>query len=236
MKKGFYSYLVVSLFVLQFGMILESEAQIKEERNVSPAFTGIEVTGGINLIVGQGAETRIWVETDEEHLDEVKTEVVKGVLKLSMDHGIFEWFSSRTVTVSVTHPDIQYLSASGGADIEGKGVIDSEEIQISSSGGADVELEIKAVRTKLGSSGGADIHVKGETDELEVSASGGSDVKAKDLKARCVIASSSGGADIEVYASEKIKASASGGSDIDYFGPASQVEENESGGGDVTHR
>ncbi|MFW5890189.1 MAG: head GIN domain-containing protein, partial [Marinilabiliaceae bacterium] len=224
--------------VFQAGCFMEGNlhAQNREERKVKDGFTGIEVSSGVDLVVEQGQNTEIVVEASSDHIDDVKTHVSKGVLKVDMSSGVMNWFKNRSATVYVTMPEIETLSASGGADLEGKGEIGSEDLEVHSSGGADVEIEIQATRVVLKSSGGADIVISGETDHLEASASGGSGVKARNLKAKFVTASSSGGANVEVYASEEIRASASGGSDVNYYGPAQMMEKSTSGGGDVTHK
>ena len=233
MKSHSFSFLL-SLFILfQAGCI---HAQNREERKVNAGFTGIEVSSGIDLILKQGENTKVIVEASSDYIDDVKTEVSNGVLKVDMSTGIFNWFESRSAKVYVTMPEIEKLSASGGADLKSKGWISSENLEVSSSGGADVKIEVKATRVVLKSSGGSDIVARGETDHLDASASGGSDVKARGLKAGFVTASSSGGADVEVYALEEIRASASGGSDVIYYGPAQMMEKSTSGAGDVTHK
>ncbi|MGM0376967.1 MAG: head GIN domain-containing protein [Bacteroidota bacterium] len=238
MRNNLFSLLLGLFVIFQAGCFMQGDinAQNREERKVNAGFTGIEVSSGVDLILEQGEDTKIIVEATSKHIDEVKTEVKNGVLKVDMEGGIFSWFENRSATVYVTMPEIETLSASGGADLTSKDEIRSEELEVSSSGGAEVEIEVQATRVVLNSSGGANIIASGETDHLEATASGGSDLQAKGLEARFVTASSSGGADLEVYASEEISATASGGSDITYYGTAQMIEKNESGAGDVTHR
>lgn len=238
MRNNLFSLLLGLFVIFQAGCFMQGDinAQNREERKVNAGFTGIEVSSGVDLILEQGEDTKIIVEASADHMDDVTTEVRSGVLKVNMEGGIFSWFENRSATVYVTMPQIEKLAASGGADLKSSGKISSEELEVSSSGGADVEIEVQATRVVLNSSGGANIVASGGTDHLEASASGGSDLKVRSLEARYVTASSSGGADIEVYASEEISASASGGADVTYYGPAQMIEKNESGGGDVTHR
>ncbi|MFW5754056.1 MAG: head GIN domain-containing protein, partial [Marinilabiliaceae bacterium] len=224
--------------VFQAGCFMEGNlhAQNREERKVKDRFTGVEVSSGVDLVVEQGQNTEIVVEASSDHIDDVKTQVRNGVLKVDMSSGVMNWFKNRSATVYVTMPVVEKLSASGGADLKSNGTIHSEDIEVYSSGGADVEIEIQATRAVLNSSGGADIVARGETEHLEASASGGSDIKARKLNAKFVTASSSGGADVEVYASEEMRASASGGADVNCYGPGQMMEKSTSGGGDVTRR
>ncbi|MFO7999842.1 MAG: head GIN domain-containing protein, partial [Marinilabilia sp.] len=215
------------LLVLSVGFALPVNAQTRDQRTVDRDFTGVSVSSGVDLVLEQGSPAEIIVEADEADLEDVKTELKGDVLNIEKEGGMFNLFQNRSsVTVFVTMPEIKKLSASGGADIKSKGEITSDELDVSSSGGADIEIGIQAQKVVLKSSGGADIIASGSTEHLETSASGGSDIKARNLKAEFVSASSSGGANIEVYASEELKASASGGSDVDCFGPARMVEKS----------
>lgn len=238
MRNNLFSLLLGLFVIFQAGCFMQGDinAQNREERKVNDGFAGIEVSSGVDLILEQGEDTKIIVEATSKHIDKVTTEVKNGVLKVDMEGGIFSWFENRSAKVYVTMSEIETLSASGGADLMSKDEIRSEKLEVSSSGGADVNIEVQATHVVLNSSGGSEIVASGETDHLDASASGGADGKARELKARFVTASSSGGADVEVYASEEISAFASGGSDINYFGPAKMIEKDESGAGGVTHR
>ncbi len=226
-------FLIPLLAVLMIACSTETTSQSREVRNFDENFTQINASTGVDLFVKQGKEVEVIVEADEDIQDKVKTELSGGVLKVYFDGNWFSWFQGKSATVYVTIPEITELSASGGADIKSIGAVKADELIISSSGGADVEISLNASNVVLNCSGGADIFADGSTDFLEARSSGGADIKARQLKAKKVVVSSSGGSDVEVYASREIEASASGGSDVDYYGSPETENVSSSGGSDV---
>ena len=233
MRTIYFTFPLLVAFLIS-TCALESQSQSRQERPVESDFNEISVSSGVDLIVKQGSPAEIIVEADSDDIDDVKTEIKGGKLNVYFDGSVFSWFQSSSAKVYVTTEEIKKLSASSGADLKSVGEIEGESLEISSSGGADVEVSVKADNVILNSSGGADLMAEGETDYLEAHSSGGADIKARQLIAKRVKVSSSGGADVEVYASDEIEASASGGADVDYYGGAKAKKISESGGGDVT--
>ncbi|MGQ1889942.1 head GIN domain-containing protein [Thermophagus sp. OGC60D27] len=227
----YYLWIFIFAFV---GCGIESHSQSREERSVNGEFTEINVSSGVDLVVRQGSPTEIIVEAESSILEKVKTEIKGSRLNVYIEGNVFSWFKTGSVKVYVTTDPIRKLSASGGSDLKSIGEITGDRLEISASGGADVEVSVKATSVYLRCSGGGDLSAEGEADYVEASASGGADLMARQLISKKVKASASGGADVEVYATEEIDATASGGADVDYYGGAKAKKISESGGGDVT--
>ncbi len=233
MKTKHYSVLLILFLAL--CCVPATQSQEQEARPVPEHFTRVSVGSGIDLFITQGEPVTVTVEADNRDMDRVVTDVEGDVLKIFMRSNV-RWVRTRSVKVHLTMPEITSLSVSGGADLRSTATINTQQLSVDCSGGADAYLSVIASDVELSASGGADIDIKGEATTLNASASGGADIDAKNLKAQKAVVEASGGADISVYASEEIKAHASGGSDIDYYGSPAIKAISKSGGGDVTEK
>jgi len=221
---------IASLFVTTLT------AQEKEKRTISD-FTSINVSSGIDLYITQGDAIELEVECDKSVLHRLITKVEGNTLKVYMKSSSgWNWSDNKVPKVYVSYKNLNELNANGGADVYSQNTINSSDLTIKSSGGADIYAEVKSDNVKINSSGGADVKIKGTTNKLTASASGGSDINARELKAQIVKVNSSGGADAIVWAEKEITANASGGSDIDYYGNPEKKSVSESGAGDINQR
>lgn len=207
------------------------------QTRTAESFHAIKVSTGIDLYINQGDVEKIIVEADDDIIDDLKTVVKDGVLKIYMEKK-FNWSWNWNVTrkVYVTVRDLDELHASSGSDVESKGAIQVKDLRIDANSGSDVELELRAEKIYVSTSSGSDAELKGTTEYLEASSSSGSDLDAAELKSKVCKVSASSGADATVYASESIKANASSGGDIRYSGNPSAKDIDESSGGDVYKR
>ena len=69
-----------------------------EKRNV-PGFTGITVSGGIDIYINQGSEDGIAVSAAElKYRDRIKTEVKDGLLKIWYENEGVSWGTGNKIT------------------------------------------------------------------------------------------------------------------------------------------
>ncbi len=214
-----------------------SQAQsVREERQVS-SYDAVKVSTGIDVYIRQGNRQQVTVETDEDDLEDLMTEVRGGELSIYFDNNSSFWnWSDRSATVYVTVTDIKAITSSSGSDVMGETIIVSEDLQLESSSGADMKLQVKAKRLTAESSSGSEMELSGEADEFEGRSSSGSDLDARELTARKARVRASSGSDLAITVLDDIDADASSGSDISYSGRPQYVNIDESSGGDVSRR
>lgn len=205
---------------------------VKETRDVAH-FDGIKASAGINVYLFQGDENKVVVEADENLQKCIITEVNGSVLKCYIDCSIQK---SSKLNVYVNFKNLNIIKASSGSDVYGETVIDTDNIDINVSSGADVKIEVKANSVNCSVSSGADAIIKGKADYFEGDASSGADIKASDLVVKTCKASASSAGDIRITVTDKIEAHASSGGDVTYSGNPEIEHINESSGGDVRHR
>jgi hypothetical protein len=205
----------------------------KETRDVG-TFSSISVSSGIDVYLTQGDKTSVVVVANKDYMDNIVTEVENDKLVIRINRSIT--LRNRSISVYVTTPDINQISASGGADVYGETTLKSERIKLSGSGGADFRLTVDAKELVCNVSGGSDIYVTGNAYDASFHASGGADINAYDLKTKNANVNTSGGSDARVYVTETASFHASGGSDIYYKGNPKKKSVSKSKSCDIVKR
>jgi len=201
-----------------------------EERRVTEDFNSVRGSSGLDVYLTEGDENKIVVEADENLMDVIETEIVNGKLKIGTNQNISR---SKAQKVHVTYVKLESVEASSGADVIGNSVIKNEYLSLSSSSGADLEVDVMAKDLHADVSSGADLKVSGRATNLHASASSGSDLKARDLEVKKCEAKASSGADIVVNVSEEMVGKASSGGDIKYYGDPTAVSVKDGASGSV---
>lgn len=196
-------------------------------------FDRIRAGSGIDVVLNQGPFA-VSAEAPEGKLDRIEIEQQGSELRLGRKSEMTWFGSSGRYVVTVTAPGITAIDASGGADVDVRG-LQGSALSIAASGGADVEATgIQVATLTLSASGGGDIDLAGSCETATINTSGGGDVDGEDLACANVTADASGGGGIEVQASMSAAGNASSGGDIRFIGSPAKVTEQESSGGHVS--
>jgi hypothetical protein len=235
--KGFLLLFVATVFSScgadLFNRIEGNRNVITEKRDIDNDFSRVKVSSGIDLYIKQGSKVALTVEADENLHDYIMTEVDGNQLKIYVDGNIWR-AKARKVYLTVT--DIEELRATSGSDVFSESVIKADDLEVSTTSGADMNIEVEADNVTSSSSSGSDLRIKGKANTHSTSATSGSSINAYGLESKEVTAKVSSGADIGVYASESISAKASSGGDIRYKGNPEKVNKKTSSGGGVSGR
>ncbi|MCC3151945.1 head GIN domain-containing protein [Hymenobacter sp. BT770] len=212
-----------------------AQAQVKQSRQVGN-FQVVQSSGGIDVYLTQGSNTKVVVEASPEAQEHVVTEVEDGTLKIGWERN-YSWQnllkSKGHVNVYITCPRLTGLALSGGADAKGESDFTADDFNLQASGGSDVKLTLTAKTLRSVASGGSDVDLAGRVDRQKVEVSGGSDYNAFALQSNTASVNASGGSDVKISVEGELNSSASGGSDVRYKGNARLVNASHSGGGSV---
>ncbi|HMG66600.1 MAG TPA: head GIN domain-containing protein, partial [Chitinophagaceae bacterium] len=198
MKKIFMPVLLAG-----FSMVATAQKTINdpnaEKRNVS-GFHGVEISGGIDLYLGQGEEAVAISATEPKFRDKIKAEVKDGILKIWYETGsnIHMDFGNKKLKAYVSFKNLDMLEASGGSDIIGEGSIDVSKLSLTVSGGSDFEGKVNIKELRVNASGGSDVNISGIATSVNIDASGGSDFKGYELITDNTTIDASGGSDVYV--------------------------------------
>lgn len=245
-------FILIALTALLFGSCIKYETTetisgsgklTKEIRNIDEDFKKIEVHNNIDLVVEQSDEIEVIVETDAVFQNEITTEVKDGTLVINCKQSkssfsIFGYKCNYTKNIPVKKvlvklPKIEVLEANSAATIENIGVLKSENISLSTSSAAKMNLNTESDIIDTKSSSGSSLKIKGLALRLEVSASSGSTTEAGELLANDIVAKSSSGASVSVHPIVSLKAEATSGSSIHYNAVPKTIEKITHSGGSI---
>ena len=203
---------------------------VTADRNISSDFNSIKVSQGLDLYITQSNDVALSVEADENLHDLIMTEVENDVLRIYTTENIRR-ASSRKIMLDVK--DISAIKATSGSDVFSTNTIETDELELNCTSGADIKLDVKTKTLNAHSTSGSDIRLSGTTVVLIAEATSGSDIKASELKAETSRVKATSGADISVNTSKELTARATSGADIRYSGNPEKVDKSDSSSGSV---
>jgi hypothetical protein len=179
-----------------------------EKRDVA-AFNAIETSGAFEVTVSCQKPASFEVETDDNLLELVQTEVRGGVLRVSTTKG---YSSNGGIVLRITVPDLTSLRTTGAGKFNIAGVKNDA-------------LEIR-------STGAATVVASGESKSVKISSTGAGTIDAHNLRASDADVSVTGAANVDVYATDELDVTVSGAGRVTYNGNP-KVNKKVSGAGQV---
>jgi len=149
----------------------------KTEKRDLPVFTSIETTGAFDVKVGCQQPASVAIETDDNLLPLVQTEVRDGVLRISTTKG---YSSSGGIVVRITTPDLISVKSTGAGKFEmhstGAATMvasgQSKSVKISSTGAGEIDAhDLRSSVADVSVTGAASVDVYA-SDQLDVTVSG----------------------------------------------------------------
>ena len=222
--------LKTTLCFLLVAVAIHATAQSKEDRSLS-SFDRLSVGEAITVYLTQGSSESATVEISGADLDDVVTEVSGNRLKIEMEGN--RNYRDLEVTVYVTYRSLDELSVSSAADLYTRGPIkaSSLEIDVSSAGDAEVEVDVDELIVEVSSSG--DLTVSGNANSQKVGVSSAGSYYGYDMTSKSARVNVSSAGSAKVNVAEDIKASASSGGSVRYKGNPDRRDTNSSSGGSV---
>jgi len=179
---------------------------VVEERTVV-GFTEIELRGSGNVIVDAGTSESLTVETDDNLLPLISTEVRGSSLVIENEQSIAP---STDIVYRVGAIDFEGVSVAGSADVVASDV-DCDVFSVSIAGAGSLDLD-------------------GVCNALDIDIAGSGDVDANGLLVERAEVSIAGSGDVAVNASDELDVSIAGSGDVVYLGdPATDIDIQGSG-------
>jgi hypothetical protein len=202
-----------------------------------PDFTSITVFENVTLVLRQGPEQQVEIETGEFLRPEVsaKVEGETLILRDTNDCNFFREYG--TTTVYVTAPNIEAIRSSTGFPIRSDGVLGYTSLSLisesfnnpeSETTDGSFELDVATQNLSIVANGIAYFQLSGTTSNLNVTISAGdSRIEAENLIAQEVIFDQRGSNDIRVNPQQLLRGLIRGTGDVISFNrpPVIEVEE-----------
>ena len=201
---------------------------VTETRKANEDFTEIDVSEGLQAYVTQADDFSIEVEADENIIDLIATDIKNGKLRIHAKENI----GNATKNIRVSLPEITGLEVSSGGQLETVNAINSEEIEIDGSSGAQLRIEIVTDNLDIDASSGANLSITGDANRATVDVGSGGNINAEELITKICTAKASSGGNVKIQVSESLTADASSGGSISYSG-APKVQQSKSVSGTV---
>lgn len=185
-----------------------------QARRVGP-FSKISISGPMNLTVDAGKPFSVTVQGDAKYLGRVKTQVVDGELRISMDDDSnIKMRKHERVLVSM--PSLTSFEA------EGAGLARLNNVQ--------------GDRLDVDYAGAGSVIINGKVRYVRIDAEGVGELDAKGLIAQEANVSFEGIGAVSIHASEKLTVDVEGMGNLSYYGNPRIVNKSVSGIGSVTAR
>jgi len=220
-------------------MVRGSGDVIEESRNVS-GFDKVSVEGAGRVIITQGNKESLTVETDDNLMEYIRTEVVGKTLEigfvddvvLSSGRGRVALDPTDGFVFRISVIDLEGISVSGAADFEME-KIKAGQFDISLSGAGQVTIDdLDADSLNVIVSGAGDVNLAGRVKDQVVRLSGLGRYQAFDLESQEASITISGAGGANVWVLESLDVSISGAGDVKYYGDPT-VSPNISGVGRI---
>lgn len=199
----------ITCLSILLASIIAVQAQTSETRKLD-TFDEIKVSESISVRLKKGSINEAKIETRGVDTDRVETEVEGNTLYIRMKRGNY---FSKNVEIELTYAnELEAVSVSSSGSIIGSDEIATEkfEIKASSSGRADLILNVRELEVRVSSSADVILSGKAKFQEIDISSSGRLSAYDMDSEEVDVQVSSSGKAEVTVHGLIEGRASSSG--------------------------
>ncbi len=232
--------ILVLLLMISTAPIFAQQTMINDknaEVRTVTAFTGIKVSGGINVFMSQGEDYGMAASaSDPQYRDKIKSETRNGILEISYSDHFEKHFGDLKLRVYISFKNLESIEGSGACDFILSDTLNASSVLVKLSGACEIKGPVKLTNLELNLSGASTVKIEGITQNLKVSASGASDVKNYGLTVENCIAKISGASDVRVTVTNSITASASGASTLYYDGDPEKRQIATSGASSISQR
>jgi hypothetical protein len=207
-------FLFISCGVIINDPVTGNRNVITERREIG-AFSILDVSSDIEVVITFGEEPSLEVEADENLMDVIRTEIQDDRLKIYSRRYIRR---AKTKKIHLSVPTLREIEASGAAMVRSGDILKAVDLELEVSSAARLFLNIETEKTKVEISSAAFAELNGTTGELDAEVHSAGRLVAGELVSRfCGVEVSSAG-HAEVNAGDELDAEASSAGIISYTG------------------
>jgi hypothetical protein len=205
---------------------MEASEVIRGSGNVVAAdrpvndFNRISLTGAGDVIITQGDEESLTVETDENLMRYIKTEVKNGTLVLGFTDEVRNKRvrPTRGIKFNLKVREVAGLELSGAGDIDASSLkVDGLEIRLNGAGDVSVgSLEAEKLVVRI--DGAGDVELAGQVMEQDIRINGAGVYRAAELESQGATVTVSGAGDATVWATDTLDVRIPGVGNVYYHG------------------
>jgi hypothetical protein len=208
---------------------------VTEERSVSD-FSRVSLTGAGDVFITQGEEESLIVETDDNLMQYLKTEVKQGTLILGFTDAVKNKNVRPTAGIqfNLSVREVAGLELSGAGDIYVTSLeADRLEILLNGAGNIDI-VSLTAEASVVHLNGAGNVELAGQVAEQGIYLNGAGNYRAAELESQTAIVEVNGVGNATVWATDLLDARIPGPGTVEYYGNP-QVTKNVSIVGRLVH-
>ncbi len=213
LKNSIYFTLVIILTNCNPKDCFESTGKIVQQEVVLEVFTKILVSNEISLILKQGEEQNVIIETGENLLNEISASVIGDQLIVEDNNGCNFSREYALTRIIVTSPNITEIRANTSRSIKSDGILEypnllllSENFNSDFLSIADFDLTINNQSLRVSANGNSVFKINGVTENLTIGFfAGSSRFEGQDLIANTVAVTQKSSNDMLVNPIQKIE-------------------------------
>jgi hypothetical protein len=203
---------------------------IKQDRAVS-SFTEIEISGMFDVIITQGDQEKVTVETDANLQEYVITKNDGATLILENGSAKFEKITKMRVFVVVK--DIDRIKTNGVGDLTSESTIKSSKLVLNIGSVGDADLEVDCNELEVKHHGVGDLKLKGSSHNAVIRSSAVGDLRAYELAVATMNIKHCGVGDASINVSEDLTVDFTGVGDVHFKGSPKKKDITKNGVGTV---
>ncbi len=219
--------LVIFLLCSSLGTLAQTNKVYNDpkarERVLTSDFSSISVTSGIQLFITQSDQVALAVSASEERFEEgLKTEVVKGVLKIYYDTKGLSYgnYKNRKLIAYLSVKNIQSIKSSGGAITRMVNTFTLNDLSIECTSGSLLNGTVSLSSLQASATSGAQVNLSGIVGNVDISVTSGAIFKGASLQSQTCTAQANSGAAVKIAVDREMTAFATSGASISYTGNA----------------
>ena len=206
---------------------------VTEERDVS-GFDSVALSGFGEVIITQGDEESLTVETDDNLMRYIETQVRGGTLELGFTDDIL-LRPSKSIIFRLSVIDLTALDSSGAGKFE-IDELDADRLEVTLSGAGDIRIDsLTATDLVVTVSGAGNIEVAGQVKTQQFNLKALGNYNASDLESQAATVRISGAGSASIWVHDTLDVVISGAGNVEYYG-SPDVTQDISGVGSVKSR
>lgn len=192
----------------------------------------IKLAGSYEVEITQGNAPSLRIETDENIVPLIKTEISEGWLNIRTKKNV-SISTTNQIKVYLTVTSLEALHVAGSGNITGKGKFTKgDKLSLKIAGAGSVTLDVNTPEVKTDIAGSGSVYLSGETRKQSIDIAGSGDYVAEQLKSESAKIDIAGSGDVKVFADDAIDIRIAGSGNVYYKGNAS-VNQKILGGGKI---
>lgn len=201
----------------------------QETRNVG-AFFNIDVEGEFEIVLQEGSNPLIAVETDENLHQYVETVVDGRTLRVRNVENIEPSEQTRLV---ITYQSLESIRLGGAAQLSNQSTLKAENLDIRVDGAGVIDLSVEAAELEVRLAGAGLISLRGKVNSQRLLLSGAGNLAAFELESKDCRIELSGYGSAQIFVTDNLEAEISGVGGIRFKGDPRNIRREVSGLGGI---